>query len=334
MRQRITNRHEFANYFITKISVRMSYMALLIIGVFLFGMGCEKDITLDLPITENKVVVEGHIEPGVPPYVILTKNLPYFTKTDVNALENLFIHGAVITVNNGTEDFPLIEYCSDSVPDSLLALGALYLGVTVEDLTNYNFCIYAVPVDTVTPINILLGDIGKSYNLTIESEGKTYTATTTIPIPVLLDSTWYTEFTTVDSISELWARFKEPAGLGDYYRVFTQRLNKDDFFIPNLSSVFNDQYIDGTTYDIQIRRGEMPNQKEGDVGYYKKGDTVAIKWCTIDKAHYEFWNTALQEIDNVGNPLATSTLVATNIDGGGLGIWGGYGAVYDTVIFK
>ena len=33
-----------------------------------------------------------------------------------------------------------------------------------------------------------------------------------------------------------------------------------------------------------------------------------------------------------GNPFSAPTTVTTNIEGGGLGVWGGYGATYDTLI--
>ena len=94
--------------------------------------GCEKDITLDLETGPEKLVVEGHIEPGYPPYVILTHNVPFFDLTDIEDLEKLFVHNADISVFDGTDTYKLIEYCSDSMPDSLLSLASLYLGVDMD----------------------------------------------------------------------------------------------------------------------------------------------------------------------------------------------------------
>ena len=37
-------------------------------------LSCQEEITLDLPQAEEKLVVEGAIEPGFPPYVILTND--------------------------------------------------------------------------------------------------------------------------------------------------------------------------------------------------------------------------------------------------------------------
>src|SRR5688572_23112344 len=44
---------------------------------------CEKEITVDLPITDPKVVVEGTIETGEPPFVLLTRTQSYFAPTSV-----------------------------------------------------------------------------------------------------------------------------------------------------------------------------------------------------------------------------------------------------------
>ena len=69
--------------------------------------------------------------------------------------------------------------------------------------------------------------------------------------------------------------------------------------------------------------------------YFNIGDTVSIKFCTIDKDHYEFWNTFQDEVLNTVNPFASSlSVIKSNIQGDGLGIWGGYGVSYYTLIIK
>jgi len=257
-----------------------------------------------LPITESKIVVEGHIEPGLPPYVILTRNLPYFTYTNVTALENLFVHDADIKIFDGEKYYQLVEYCSDTVPDSLLTYAALYLGVKIENLTEHNFCIYSIDNNETDYTNFLLGDIGKFYDLIIETDGRTYSSATEIPTPIPLDSIWYLPHPTNDSLFELWGRLTEPVGVGDNYRVFVQRVGKDDFFIPTKGALFDDKLVDGKSFNIWFRRGSRPGTPDKDIGYFAIGDSIAVKWCTLDRAHYEFWRTVQIEIDNIGNPIA------------------------------
>ena len=39
---------------------------------------CEKEIDLKVPNPKDAFVVEGHIENGVPPYVLLTRNAAFY----------------------------------------------------------------------------------------------------------------------------------------------------------------------------------------------------------------------------------------------------------------
>ena len=63
--------------------------------LFIFSIlliSCEEEITLNLSQAENKLVVEGSIEPGFPPYVILTKNQGYFDPINQDTYNNLFVN--------------------------------------------------------------------------------------------------------------------------------------------------------------------------------------------------------------------------------------------------
>ena len=123
----------------------------------------------------------------------------------------------------------------------------------------------------------------------------------------------------------------DPPGLGDYVRYFTKQ-NSDPFF-PGLNSVFDDQVIDNSTYDIQVERGVDRNhsQPEG-YAFFDKGDTVTLKLSNIDKATYDFWRTMEFTYISVGNPFSSPTRVLSNISNGGLGYFGGYASQYRTII--
>src|ERR1700741_3707888 len=79
---------------------------------------CEEDITLTLPEAEKKLVVEGKIEPGSPPFIMLTNNSSYFKETNISDFENIFVHGAIIKVSDGIHEVQLIEVCSDTISAS------------------------------------------------------------------------------------------------------------------------------------------------------------------------------------------------------------------------
>ena len=307
-----------------------SALYLLIMGLL---MSCEKDITLDLEMAPEKLVVEGHIEPGYPPYVILTHNVPYYELTDINDLEKLFVHGAEVTVSEGSNVYKLTEYCSDSMPDSLLSLASLYLGVDIDDLTDQDFCVYTSALDMGLLFSTLLGELGKTYDLLVETEDKKLTSTTTLHYPIPLDSMWFVERPIFDGLGNIYVSLSDPESNTDYYRMFSKRLQKDDYMIPTKQSLLTDKAINGTTVELLFERGNIPGRLDENIGYYEKGDTVVLKWCTLDYGHYEFWRTAQIGFDNVGNPVAGPSEVKSNIEGG-LGIWGAYGAIYDTLVIK
>jgi len=68
----------------------------------LFLWSCEKDIDIELKTNDEKIVVEGAIEQGIPPMVILTKSVGFFAPTDLESYKNSFIKNAIITVSDGT----------------------------------------------------------------------------------------------------------------------------------------------------------------------------------------------------------------------------------------
>ena len=58
-----------------------------------------------------------------------------------------------------------------------------------------------------------------------------------------------------------------------------------------------------------------------------------VKFCSIDRNTFEFWRTEETQVQNNGNPFGSPAPISGNIKGG-LGIWGGYAASYDTIIAR
>src|SRR5438128_2175171 len=77
-----------------------SSLSVIILLAFIIT-ACQKEITIDLPQPKEKIVVEGHVEQGQKPYVILTKNQGYFSPVDSATLFNSIIQNGFVTVNDG-----------------------------------------------------------------------------------------------------------------------------------------------------------------------------------------------------------------------------------------
>src|SRR6185369_17067071 len=84
--------------FISKVNLK-SLGFLFVIGIF---TSCEKNVTVEVPVVESQVVVEGYIENGKNPYVILSNSLPFFGSVNTLNLLQYTIKGATVTVDDGT----------------------------------------------------------------------------------------------------------------------------------------------------------------------------------------------------------------------------------------
>lgn len=289
-------------------------LTILLAGLVFLLAGCEKEIHVDLPESEKKVVVEGVIEQGKHPYVLLTRSSPYFAPIS-DFTNNLFITDATVIISDGI--------ITDTMEGQL----------ATDIYTPYP--VFAYRTDLIT------GEIGGTYTLTVLADGRVLTATTTIPTPVPLDSLWFREElgTDDDSLGYVWAHLTDPDTIGNNYRWYSQILGRQSRLLPNDGSVFNDKFINGQSFDFAYDPSSDPLEPQDPnalpLFYFNAGDTVVVKFCTIDFDTY----TYLYTLENIrfanGNPFAAPASVLTNIKGeGGLGGWCGYGATYDTIVLK
>ena len=107
------------------------------------------------------------------------------------------------------------------------------------------------------------------------------------------------------------------------------------FVIVNFVNIFDDNFFNGLNFEAFIWRGHEigaePVSGDETWDYFQQGDTIAIKFCTIDQSHFQFWESFEIAAFNNGNPFAAPSTIKTNIEGG-LGVWGGYGVTYDTIV--
>jgi hypothetical protein len=65
--------------------------------------------------------------------------------------------------------------------------------------------------------------------------------------------------------------------------------------------------------------------------FYRLGDTIQIKFCSIGNREFEFYNTFEAALGTNGNPFASPIIIKSNIEGG-LGVWCGQSYFSDTLI--
>ncbi|MDQ6764160.1 MAG: DUF4249 domain-containing protein, partial [Bacteroidota bacterium] len=273
----------------------MKISLLLFCGLFL--LSCEKNIDFKLKEAPDLLVVDASIENGQPPIVILSRSFDYFSKISPALLAGTFVHDATVSVSNGSKTQTLKEYSIDSAGGNK---------------------VYYYSIDSANLSGAFVGEVNTKYDLKIIANNTDYHATTTIPpIAKKIDSLWWepAPFTTDTSKVIVIVRATDPPGLGNYIRYYT-RQNSAPFY-PGLQSVFDDQLIDGTTYDLRLDPGIDRNESKGfNDNSFRHGDTVVLKLSNIDRTTYYFWLTMEFAYQSIGNPFASPNKVLGNIDNG------------------
>ena len=274
---------------------------------------CEKDVNFDLQEESGRMVVDARIEEGQPPFVVLTKSVGYFNTFSPQLLSSMFVHGAIVTVSNGSQTDTLTEMMIELSP-----------GVTVSYYT----------LDSASLATGIIGELNHTYTLNVVNEGKAYTATTHIlDHYATLDSMWTKSVPDYgDTLArQLMVRITDPPGMGNYLRYFT-KVNSGPY-LPGMNSVADDQVIDGSSFNFQIEQGiDKNNIPDLDSIYFEKGDTITLKFCNIDQASYIFWSTWEFAFQSNGNPFSQPNKVIGNVSNGALGVFSGYACRFRTIV--
>lgn len=317
---------------------RFNLLIISLLSIFVFS--CEQEIKVDIPEVESQLVFEGYIDIGLPPLVMLSRSQSYFASTNLKSIENSFVHDAIITIENNGEIDTLFEIGTDTlfyylkfIEDSLgveLDLGFLPLDEEGNPL---------IEIFVYTSLNTI-GLPNQRYNMKTTVENKYLQATTTIPNPVYLDTLWTEPHPDPleDSLKLLRTIFSDPPNQRNYYRLFTST-NQDLFYTVRGKSIWDDHTlanVDGKSFDVSIDPGINPYEEiidRSDYSYFTKGDTVIVKWSSIDKQHADFHQSIEFSRLNSGNPFGRPVTIQTNIEGG-YGIWGGYASTYYPIVIQ
>ncbi|MCG8697196.1 MAG: DUF4249 domain-containing protein [Bacteroidales bacterium] len=277
---------------------------LLTIALILIS-GCDNTIDISYPDHEGELVVEGWIEQGEGCKIHLTKSAPFFTDIDSINLLDYAVTKAKVTLIGEDES---------------------------EILTLTGSKVYFPPYYYIS--TDMVGEQKQRYTLEISLSGKTYMAETTIPALVNPDSVWFEKLENSDTLGRLKVIFTDNASERNYYRLFTKTIGKEDKFTPAFTSVFSDEQFNGESIEISVSRGNASLLDTKSNRYFTLNDTVILKFCSIDKPHYDFWNTYQGLILTSVNPFAVSNKQLEGNVSDAIGVWGGYAASYDTVIAR
>lgn len=309
--------------------------ALLYFVLLITIASCTKEVVIDIPGYEEQIVIDGRIEQNSPPFVLLSTTSDIYAPTDLDTYLATFVKGAKVTVSNGANTVVLDEVCSNNMPQATLELLQDFFGLSADVLSGVEFCAY-----TTTNTDIW-GEIGKTYTLKVEVEGKTFNATTKILPIVNINELFWKGDSGLTDYGFGWANLSDPPGEFNGYFMEVKRINivdgqeKDNLYEPIFNPANNDEFFDGTTFDFGYTNPQSFSDEtvpQEYWGYYKQGDSVAVRFSSLDRDAHRFLYDKYIQLANGGNPFAVPTNVKTNIEGGGIGAWLGYSVSWDTLV--
>jgi len=228
---------------------------------------CEKVIQLDLSTTTPRLVIQGNIydEPG--PYVVNISRTVNFDAPNI---------------------FPAVTNATVTISDNA--------GLT-EELSQASDGNYVT--------SALQGKVGQTYTLTVKVDGKTYTASSTIPRVVDIDTIYFKK-SIFGGGRLITLDFMNQAGKENFYQVIHLVNGKQ---IPGFS-VFSNNTVksEEISYSFMTTNSEPP---------LVAGDKIEVWLECIDKGVFEYFRTANRD----GGRSASPANPVSNISNGALGFF-------------
>lgn len=262
----------------------------------IIACSCNNDTFSDGIKLESKLAVEGWIEEGDVPQVILSSTIPINEVVDSTNVLDHVIRSAKITVSDGeTTEVLRVKNDNNRLPPFI------YFGSEI------------------------IGKAGKTYTLKIEYLNRIVEATTSIPKSVLISAAEYKKSNAADTTGYVFVEFDDPINEKNYYQIATRLVGQEPIFVPAFYGNLDDKNFDSSKISMQINRGVLLFPKTKFKPYFTDGDLISVKLRTMNKEAFDFWNSWQNEIVNSRNPIYPSnTSLKSNIKGG-VGIWSGYG---------
>jgi hypothetical protein len=267
---------------------RLSILLSVFVSI-LFFTSCQKVIEINLNKSAPKIIIEGSINDQLNScYVKLSKTVNF----------------------DEPNTFPAVTGSSVSITD---------------DMGNSVILSEKSPGYYIAPL--YRGFAGRTYTVSVVSEGKTYNAHTTmdnrVDIDTLLQQGFFMGgFRGSSLVKYVRIQFHDPGGINNYYK-FVQKVNQ------NISTTI---YID----DDMLRDGNLMTQDIIQIDpALVTGDTITIYLETIDKPVYEYFSQLWQVSgEGYGGSSASPANPVSNFDNGALGYFSAYSLSSKIIVIK
>ena len=258
---------------------------------------CDED---HLAVTQPQLVVEGWIEDGGYPVVIVTSSIPIAEEyMPAETLSDYIVRWATVTV-----------YCGE---DSAVLTGKYDKG-------------YFPPYSYTT--SRMKGEQGKNYSLKVEYKDMVATATTTIPPRPDVMRFRLEKCEDSDTMYQVKAVFTDNKEEKNYYQLFSKVGAENKQYLASYLGSIDDDVL-GDTTEVAVYRGHEVLSTMEYTPYFRPNDTISVKLSQIDEASFHFWDDYIKILSLSHNPfMAPQRSIRYNIVNGS-GYWCGMNSVKD-----
>lgn len=253
-------------------------------------VACDEEIFVEYP---PQLVVEGWIDDGGFPVVILSESLPVSQKyADVAMLDEKVVKWAKVTVSDGENEVVLTGKSNKS---------------------------YFPPYIYTT--SHMRGVAGGTYKLTVSYDDYYAEAETTVPEKVSVER-FISE--NCDGYYNLKAVINDVPDERNYYKFFVRVIGKDSMYLSSNMSVIDDRNFE---FPLEVSLSPGKSIFDDDDGCLLDGsERLLVKFAQVDSVAYWFWDEYKNHMEVKQNSIFRYTGNACSNIKGGLGYWIGYGA--------
>jgi len=251
---------------------KTSLSILMLIALLMLFSGCEKVIDLELKDADAAIVIDAGISDLSENQVV--KISKTYSFTEANRFNGLAGAKVVLKSSNGN---------------------------------TYNYTEVSPGIYQTIKFR---GRPDITYTLDVTVEGKTYSAISTMPQKVTLDSLTFKEFTFFGTTNTyVAANFNDPAGIQNQYRYILKVKGKIEEDV-----VSEDRFDDGN---------KVSNVIFYEVDDLISGDAVELELQCIDRNVYKYFFSLSQSAGGGGPPVAPAN-PPSNFSNGALGVFNAY----------
>jgi hypothetical protein len=251
--------------------------------IFLFGMiaacsaaflSCQKVIDVDLNSSNPEIVIEGSVSDQPGPYLVTISQTVNYDQT------NTFpsVNDAIVTLSDDQGNSERLTETSSGTYES----------------------------------SMMIGTSGRTYTLTVLANGMTYSASSTMPLPIIIDSLSQSNLSLgMNNSKTVEVHFQDPAGIKNYYRFVEIKNGVEQKYI----FLYDDRMQDGSAITSNL---------SADEDTLRTGDSVLVFLQCVDKGMFDYFRTLQQAIGGGGLQAASPANPVSNFNNGALGYFNAY----------